>query len=367
MADSRQPSLILVVAVLPPPVHGQSLVNQQMLERLRQTGNRVRVVDTSPGSLVRSFGYHSRRLWRYAQAVGLLIALAGQRHKRLYTPVEAGNGMIYTLLLVLLARLTGYSIFLHHHTAAYSLRKRRTMAWLARGAGRRATHIALSATMRADLMRQYPGLGPVLVADNACHIDAPAAPERVPRQGPLRLGLLSNLTVEKGALDALKTAERAVECGLDVTLVLAGPVPDHRVAAAIDAARSSLGRRLELPGPLYGEAKYIFLQNLDVFLFPTRYTNEAQPLVLLEALSQGCVIIANDKGYIADMLGETNWLLDAGADFAEAAQPYLQQLVANGAHGHNGCAVSRTRFETIRAKAERQVKEIMLRLEKPRP
>lgn len=46
-------------------------------------------------------------------------------------------------------------------------------------------------------------------------------------------------------------------------------------------------------GPLYGAEKQEFFQKSDVFLFPTRYQTEAQPLVLLEALNCNLQIITS--------------------------------------------------------------------------
>src|SRR4029077_6117789 len=41
---------------------------------------------------------------------------------------------------------------------------------------------------------------------------------------------------------------------------------------------------------------------VDVFVFPTNYVNEAEPLVLYEAMRQGVHVIACDRGAIAEML-----------------------------------------------------------------
>ncbi len=55
-------------------------------------------------------------------------------------------------------------------------------------------------------------------------------------------------------------------------------------------------------GPLYGEAKDKFYDSLDVLLFPTDYANEAEPLVIHEAIRAGISVIACERGAIADIL-----------------------------------------------------------------
>lgn len=56
-------------------------------------------------------------------------------------------------------------------------------------------------------------------------------------------------------------------------------------------------------GPVYGADKDRFYQQLDIFLFPTNYANEAEPLVVYEAMRRGVYVIACDRGAISEMLG----------------------------------------------------------------
>jgi glycosyltransferase involved in cell wall biosynthesis len=64
----------------------------------------------------------------------------------------------------------------------------------------------------------------------------------------------------------------------------------------------SVAGKAEYIGPVFGEAKEVFYRQLDVFLFPTKYANEAEPLVVYEALRQGVYVIACDRGAISEML-----------------------------------------------------------------
>src|SRR5262249_17798066 len=52
---------------------------------------------------------------------------------------------------------------------------------------------------------------------------------------------------------------------------------------------------------------------------PTRYVSEAQPLVILEALSAGIPVIATTRGCICDLLSSGGTALPEGADFVPAA------------------------------------------------
>jgi glycosyltransferase involved in cell wall biosynthesis len=82
----------------------------------------------------------------------------------------------------------------------------------------------------------------------------------------------------------------------------------HIAGPVAEAARETFEKLLssasqvEYVGPVFGEAKDAFYRQLDVFLFPTKYANEAEPLVVYEAMRQGVYVIACDRGAISEML-----------------------------------------------------------------
>ncbi len=85
-------------------------------------------------------------------------------------------------------------------------------------------------------------------------------------------------------------------------LVLGGaPVDAAAVALLADATRR-FGNRIEARGALSGADKDRFFEDIDVFLFPTRYVNEAEPLVVIEALAAGVPVVAFGRGCIPHMI-----------------------------------------------------------------
>lgn len=65
-------------------------------------------------------------------------------------------------------------------------------------------------------------------------------------------------------------------------------------------------------GKRYGEEKTRFLQDADIFVFPTYYPNECFPLVLLEAMQQGLPCISTNEGGIPDIIdeGKTGFIVE---------------------------------------------------------
>jgi len=74
-----------------------------------------------------------------------------------------------------------------------------------------------------------------------------------------------------------------------------------------------------------GEAKEKLFRDAHIFVLPTTFPVEAQPLVLLEALSAGCAVISSKVGEIESVLNSENAVLidDTSAETIEKEIEYL--------------------------------------------
>jgi len=285
------------VGPLPPPVNGFSSVCAMMLERLRSRMP-VEVFNRAPNLRTRAFGI-LRQLANPARFFGLCLR---RREAVLYLALSGGRGQLVDLIYVLISKLFRRSIFVHHHSFVYinsPSRLNRCFFALVRD----AVHIVLSPNMGESLTRVY-GLNPgaVRVVSNAAFYDADD--DQVHAAGddsaPLQLGFLSNITFEKGIVEFFGILERLKKSGVPYRAQIAGPLaPDARQTfdELLETAHDA-----EYLGAVYGAEKERFYRQLDVFLFPTNYANEAEPLVIYEAMRQGVHVIACDRGSIAEML-----------------------------------------------------------------
>ena len=85
----------------------------------------------------------------------------------------------------------------------------------------------------------------------------------------------------------IEVLRQGLSRGLDLTLSLAGQPIDASVAVVLDRAQAEFGGRIKQWGFVSGESKDDFLGSIDWFVFPSRYANEAEPIVVLEALAHG--------------------------------------------------------------------------------
>jgi len=292
-------STVLIVGPFPPPVHGASLVTSLITERVAERGNVV-VSNISPDNLERGLRYHVTRVFRVFASAWRLVRCSRTAGRGVYMSVAGGGGILYNIVLLLLARVFGYRIFLHHHSHSYINCRNQLMALLVWIGGRATIHICMCVAMANELRNVYPKLGVVTILSNAAIVPR-GTPSRHPRETGIRLGHLGNLFLEKG-LDTVIDLFRAIcRQGIGGRLLLAGPAPTPESAAIINEAIREFGDVIEYRGPVYGEAKKLFFRDIDVFIFPSCY-HETQPLVIFEAMSSGVPVIAYARGCIGSDL-----------------------------------------------------------------
>jgi glycosyltransferase involved in cell wall biosynthesis len=285
------------VGPLPPPVNGFSSVCAMMLDRLK-TRMPVAVFNRAPNLRARAYGI-LQQLANPARFLGMCL---GRREVVLYLALSGGRGQLVDSIYVLISKVFRRPIFVHHHSFVYI----NSPSWLNRcffALVRDQAHIVLSPNMGESLTRVY-GLNPgaVRVVSNAAFYGADDDHARADGDdsAPLQLGFLSNITFEKGIVEFFGILKKLKQSGVKYRAHIAGPLaPD---AQPIFDELLEAAHDVEYVGAVYGAQKERFYRQLDVFVFPTNYANEAEPLVIYEAMRQGVHVIACDRGSIAEML-----------------------------------------------------------------
>ncbi len=95
-----------------------------------------------------------------------------------------------------------------------------------------------------------------------------------------------------------------------------------------------------------GTQKQTLFDDAHIFVFPSRFPVEAQPLVLLEAMASGCAIVASDQGEIAATVGnDTGYCLsDVGVPALVTA---LRSLIVDHDLRLHAASAGRARAETV--------------------
>jgi glycosyltransferase involved in cell wall biosynthesis len=334
---------VLAIGPLPPPLHGYSLITSLVIEQLRRVAP-VEAVDISPGALVRGWRYHAARLRRVARALWVL-ACRPSHGGALYLAIAGGAGVVYDVLLATAARWRGYRVFIHHNAFTYINRRSRWTALVIAVTGTATTHICLCPTMARRLREQYPRVRLTAILSNAALIAPPAAARPGSATPEVSIGFLSNLIPEKGLDVVIEVLRSLRERGAAARLVVAGPALDAATRQVLDEARRAFGPAFDYRGPVYDAEKSAFFRDIDVFLFPSRYANEAQPLVVLEALAHGVPVMATARGCIPDDLTQGGMVVAPDTAFVAAsvaavtgwlADPAALADLQATAHAHAG-------------------------------
>lgn len=134
---------------------------------------------------------------------------------------------------------------------------------------------------------------------------------------PFQLFYLSNLIYSKGWFDVLQAVNLLVnEYHFDVRCTFAGrfldSLDDEKLGISSKqvfddyVATHSLKEYIEYYVGLYGEEKDEYFSRSNVFLLPTYYINEGQPVSIIEAMAYGCVPIVTNYRHIPMMVNESN-------------------------------------------------------------
>lgn len=193
--------------------------------------------------------------------------------------------------------------------------------------GPKDVNLVLNETMGQELQRLYHTKAIALELPYGYLTDSGDSQQRSNRaMKPIVLGHLSNLTIEKGLEDVIETAVTLKNKGSDIKLLLAGGLKGDREKEVFSRAQQLLGSSLEYLGPIYGEAKSQFFDRIDFFLFPSRYANEAQPVVILEALAAGVPVVATPIGCIPGMIHSDFGKLVASDEYSIVAANFVDEV-----------------------------------------
>lgn len=355
---------VLMVAPLPPPVHGQSLMSDYLRRSvLLNSRYDCRYVNIATARTIAELGRTRpmklvRYAWSYCRLLWLLLAF---RPDSCYLSITChGPAFLKNAPYVLLCKLFCRRIIIHHHNKGMaSCVERPVYRRLMPMVYRRATVVLLSWRLYPDVERVV-GREQVRIVANG--IPDVAAPRHATANGGQadgsaagggyapRLLFLSNMIESKGVLTLLDACRLLSERGMRFTCRFVGAETaeiDRRRFAREVAARGLAGVA-SYAGPRYGADKERELDEADVLVFPSRYPNECFPLTLLEAMAHALPIVASDEGAIADIVddGSTGFICRHELTAATLAER-LAQLLASPAQRRQMGRNARLRYERL--------------------
>ena len=328
-ASSAAARRLILVGPLPPPYHGQSVAFGMVADEVARLGVPHEVLDLAHGAGSRKkVGVLTlHRVAEYGSLLRRFIAAAARRPRgTVYlTIAQSRAGFARDWVMIRHAALFGHRVVLHLHGGNYHNFYAAQPPWmraLVRATLRRADRVLVLGERLRAMFDFEPALaGRIRVVPNglpdACETKGAAKALPAPGEGPVRLLFLSNLLESKGWIDVLEAVrllrdrlgEGRVRCDFHGEF-FTNADDDVRVTSREQArelfdrfvAEHGLEGVARYGGVVEGEEKRRALCEAHVFLLPTRYSNEGQPVSIIEAMAHGNVVVSTDYRAIPDLV-----------------------------------------------------------------
>ncbi|MEX2285186.1 MAG: glycosyltransferase family 4 protein [Gemmatimonadota bacterium] len=326
---------VLAVGTLPPPIGGQALMFQQAIDALAERAR----VDTLDIQAQRNIGESGRlRFRKVAAFIALLLRKAlplrfGPSYDVLYYCPAGPNllGLLKDIVLLSLLRPRARHSVFHFHASGSGLFIQNRAAILRKLAARYLHEPDLAircADVEPNDARLYHAKANCIVYNG---IPDPMVESSITPRRPddiHTLTYIGALIEDKGIFDLISIAGILKSRDLPFVLHVVGE-GTAKVAARFDrlVTEHGLADCVQRRGVLTGKAKFDLLVTTDVFVFPSYFRAETQPLAIIEAQAMGVPAVAYDwRGInttVAD--GESGYLVPV-RDTSGFAQRVLQIL-----------------------------------------
>lgn len=301
---------------------GQSVMFDGIVGKLLKDGNKVTIIDIS--SRFNSKSVLLRSLDYAIVILKVFSSLLSTRYNIGYiTTAQSKKGFLRDNVIVGLMRLFKVNVVAHQYGANYH---QLTDALSDKGMKklkRMLDYISVIIVEGEHMKEQYSFLegyenkvkvipnGLPVVGKNAMH------PKSFNGDVPFRMYYLSNLIWSKGYFDVLKAVDllvnkydKKVECVFAGKFMVSADDEHPGISNKDDFDKFVEGHHLTdvvsyYPG-MYGEQKDEMFAKANVFLLPTYYINEGQPVSIIEAMAYGCVPIVTEYRHIPMMVNNEN-------------------------------------------------------------
>lgn len=292
----------IIVAVGPgaKPITGQSMCFSTILENSVNTMVPIRHPSRGDGA-VRALTSMMAGWW------SLFCSRIIRRSTHLYISSSRTTvGFIRDSSYILIAKAMGMDVVNHLHGAdfrAFRSQSYPILVWVIDFVYSKIdSHIVLTSNMKSEY-ELYSRSKVVVIPNFAPKNNMETLPPKIDQA--FRVLFLSNIIWSKGVIDAM-TAVKALAEELKLEFHIAGDFlgDANKSAFEIEEAfwREFDSDFMTYHGVVTGAEKVELLQTCELFLFPTFYPTEAQPLAVLEAMAFGLVIVSTNHNYMPDFL-----------------------------------------------------------------
>ncbi|MFP4844593.1 glycosyltransferase family 4 protein [Winogradskyella sp. PE311] len=300
---------ILLIGPLPEPTTGVSLANKVVAENLdKDEAYTISTINTSYDRFDENIGAFSiSKALFFIKQNFLAYKIFGVNAVYL-TPGQTFFGVIKYAFFILLSRVLNKEIIIHIHGnylgTEYSLLK---------GIKKRLFKFLLSKSNKGVVLSESlkGNLSPFIQQDNIYVLynfveDYLFKEKSVPDKQEIlipKIIFLSNLMEEKGIFDLLDALRTLEDSGFNFEAKIAGNI-DKSNQAKCKTYFTKL-KKVSYVGVVKGGEKKSLLEWGNIFILPTYYKMEGQPISILEAMSTGNIVLTTKHAGIPDIFTDS--------------------------------------------------------------
>lgn len=346
MKKSEAKSKILCILHTPPPIHGAAMVGKYIRDsKYLNNAFDIDYVNLSTSISLDKIGKGGglKLFAIFKIQLKVLWALISRKYELCYLTLTAkGAGFYKDLFIVALLKLFGKNIIYHFHNQGV---RESSASRLNRSLYRFTFNNTQSILLSSKL---YEDIAPFVKEDNI-HYCANGIPEienysKTSEERSIngqfcRILLLSNMMQQKGVFELLEICKILIARKIRFECHFVGAWSDvTKEEFEILITQNGLSNVVFGHGPKYREEKFTFLDQSDIFVFPSY--DDCFPLVLLEAMQCGLPIVSSGPGGVPDILihEETGFIIqEIDAEmFADKIEVLIKNPDLRSKMGENG-------------------------------
>lgn len=312
---------VLLVGMLPPPVHGQALATQEVFDADWGKVDLEKIDLASSSELAELGSFNLQKFFHFIRSVQKArVFLRANKEKKVIYFTPGFPGVIQYFRDIFFLSLIGarkHRLVLHFHSGGLLEfhENHPVLSKMSAGVLGNLEEIILISEREERALHFYR---PKKISFLKNRLNQGSGPERKPLSSGefLNVVFYSNLCEGKGLWDVLDTASlfRDSKDSKRIRFLIYGSWSADSIRSNFEREifERKLGGLVEYRGAVVPTERGGVWKDADVFLFPTHFQRENYPLVLLEALQAGVPAITTRWRGIPEILedGRFGWLCD---------------------------------------------------------
>lgn len=293
---------IVFIGPLPEPIHGMSLLNQYLVDYLKENNFNMSVIRSNYKITLKDKDQQGKlKLKEILYSLKIILAfiksIMTKRDKVYITPGQSVLGFLKFYPIILISYLFNKKVILHLHGSKLVDNTENTnffFKWLIINSLTLSWKVIfLGSSIKDKHLR--------LLKDESkaacCFNGVPIRPVTYKKNsGKLKVLFLSNLMKDKGVFDFLEAIKILHSEGYDIQVDMAGAIEAthfKKITSIMDSCE------IKYHGVVTGDFKEKLFLQADVFCLPSY--DEGQPLSILEAYMYSCAVITTNVGGVCDI------------------------------------------------------------------